>query len=142
MVVSSSTETDTYLSLVPIAQLIIKALILACLENLAQTQPASADCLANIPHTAFLRKLVCHILVAVGLLLELDNAGIIGIVIGGDALGDWSEAAWYTALPLGLIIFFLDFACLAGLWVVVAGGGVPELESISVRTSKINCGCL
>lgn len=58
MVVSRSTEIDTYLAFVPVTQLVVEPLIVACLEHLAKAVPTSANCLADISHTAFLGKLV------------------------------------------------------------------------------------
>lgn len=124
----------------PVAQLIVEALILACFKNFAQAQPTTADCLADIPHTAFFHKLVGHIFVAVSLLLELNDAGVVGIVVSGDALRDRSEAARNPAL-LGRGLVFFNLTCFAGLWVVVACCGVPELESLC-QNCETNCACL
>jgi hypothetical protein len=77
---------------VPIAHLILEDLLLLGLESLANAQPAAADGTSDIADTAFLGELAGDVLVRPTLLLEVYDAGIVGIVVGLDGLGTSSLA--------------------------------------------------
>lgn len=85
-----------YLADVPIAQLVVQLLVLDFLKCLAEAQPSTADRLWDISNAAFVHELLSHVLVGVALLLERDNAAVIGIVIGDNALWDRGFAALHT----------------------------------------------
>ena len=71
----------------PVAQLIIEPLIFDCLQSLAKTEPATTHRLDLVANTALIHELLRHVLIRVADLLELDDAAIIGIVLGHDLLG-------------------------------------------------------
>jgi hypothetical protein len=82
----------TYLAIVPIAHLVLEDLLLLGLESLANAQPAATDGATDIADTAFLGELAGDVLIRPTLLLEINNAGIVGIVVGLDGLGTSSLA--------------------------------------------------
>jgi hypothetical protein len=82
----------TYLAIVPIAHLVLEDLLLLGLESLANAQPAATDGATDIADTAFLSELAGDVLIRPTLLLEVNNAGIVGIVVGLDGLGTSSLA--------------------------------------------------
>jgi hypothetical protein len=82
----------TYLAIVPIAHLVLEDLLLLGLESLANAQPAATDGATDIADTAFLGELAGDVLIRPTLLLEVNNAGIVGIVVGLDGLGTSSLA--------------------------------------------------
>lgn len=70
----------------PVAHLVLEDLLLLSLESLADAQPAAADGASDVANAALFRKLAGDILVRVALLLEVDNAGVVSIVVGLDRL--------------------------------------------------------
>lgn len=76
----------TYFAIVPIAHLVLEDLLLLRLEGLADTQPAATNGTANVADAALIGELASDVLISVALLLEVDDAGIIGIVVGLDRL--------------------------------------------------------
>lgn len=115
----------TYLADVPIAQFIVQSLILVLLEDLAQSQPTTANCLRGISHATLVYEHPCHMLIRIALLLEVDDAGVVGVVVGGDALRH-SRKATKNAPLVGPLLG--DLACLAILWVVITRCRVPYLQ--------------
>lgn len=103
----------------PVAQLIIESLVFALFKHFTQTQPATADRLWHIPNTAFFRQLGSHIFVAVGLLLQFNDAGVVGIVVSIDALGNGSNSAQNSKLAARL--FLVDCFDVGG-WRFLLGG--------------------
>lgn len=77
----------------PVTQLVLKDLLLLRLEGLADAQPAAADSATDVADTAFLGKLASNVLVGPALLLEIDDAGVVGIIVGLDRLRAGSLAA-------------------------------------------------
>jgi hypothetical protein len=71
---------------VPVAHLVLEDLLLLSLEGLANAQPAAADGASDVANAALFRQPASDILVRVALLLEVDNAGIVGIVVCLDRL--------------------------------------------------------
>ena len=76
----------------PITHLILEDLLLLGLKRLADTQPAATDGATDIADATLLGELAGDVLVRPTLLLEVDDAGIIGIVVGLDGLGTSSLA--------------------------------------------------
>lgn len=76
----------TYLTLVPVTHLILENLLLLGLKSLADAKPAATNGAANIADATLLSELAGNVLVGPALLLEVDNARIIGIVVGLDGL--------------------------------------------------------
>jgi hypothetical protein len=71
---------------VPVAHLVLKDLLLLGLEGLADAKPAATDGASDVANAAFLLELTGNILVRVALLLEVNDARIIGVVVGLDGL--------------------------------------------------------
>ena len=76
----------SYLAIVPIAHLILEDLLLLRLEGLANAQPAATDGARNVANAALLLELAGNVLIRVALLLEVDDARVIGVVVGLDGL--------------------------------------------------------
>ena len=76
----------SYLAIVPIAHLILEDLLLLRLEGLANAQPAATDGARNVANATLLLEFAGDILIRVALLLEVDDARIIGVVVGLDRL--------------------------------------------------------
>ena len=70
----------------PVAHLVLEDLLLLSLEGLADALPAAADGTSDIANATLFRQPAGDILVRVALLLEVDNAGVIGVVVGLDWL--------------------------------------------------------
>lgn len=83
----------TYLAVVPVAHLILENLLFLCLQSLANAQPAAAYSASDVANATLLGELASDILVGPTLLLEIHNAGVVGIVVGFDRLGASSLAA-------------------------------------------------
>jgi hypothetical protein len=71
---------------VPVAHLVLEDLLLLSFEGLADAQPAAADRASDVANAALFGQLAGDILVRVALLLEIDNASVVGIVVGLDGL--------------------------------------------------------
>lgn len=80
----------------PITQLIIQDLLLLCLESLAETSPTTAHSASAVADATLFDEPLSHLLIGVTHLLELDNAAIIGIVIGADRFRTRSVATLHT----------------------------------------------
>jgi hypothetical protein len=72
---------------VPVAHLVLENLLLLSLEGLADAQPAAADGASDVANATLFRQFAGDILVRVALLLEVDNAGVVSIVVGLNRLG-------------------------------------------------------
>lgn len=70
----------------PVTEVVLEDLFLLGLESLAETEPATANGTAHITNATFLGKLAGDVLIGVALLLEVHDAGIIGVVVGLDRL--------------------------------------------------------
>lgn len=86
----------SYLAKVPIAQLIVQLIIFDFLECLAEAQPSTAHRLWDISDATFVCKFLGDVLIRVALLLQRDDAAIIGIVVGHNALRHRSFTALHT----------------------------------------------
>jgi hypothetical protein len=71
---------------VKVAHLVLEDLLLLGLEGLANAKPAAADGTGDVANAALFRQPAGDILVRVALLLEVNNARIIGVVVGLDGL--------------------------------------------------------
>lgn len=81
----------------PVAQLIVESVVLLLEEELAKSYPTTAECLGRILHATLLLELLGHIVIGLTFLLQLDEAGIVGVVIECQLLRDSRGAAWDTA---------------------------------------------
>jgi hypothetical protein len=75
-----------YLAIVPVAHLVLENLLLLSFEGLANAKPAAADGTGDVANAALFRQPAGDILVRVALLLEVNNAGIVSIVVRLDRL--------------------------------------------------------
>lgn len=99
----------------PITQLIIKLLILLVFKNFPQAQVATTNGFSHIPNTALLDELVSDKLIRVAQLLELDDAAVVGVVVGGH----WFRGRSDTAGDTQLALLVSTDGKLLGLWIVV-----------------------
>lgn len=79
-----------YLAIVPVAHLILEDLLLLCLQSLANAQPATAHSSPDVANATLLGELASDVLVGPTLLLQIHNAGVVGIVVGFDRL--WASS--------------------------------------------------
>lgn len=93
-----------YLSLVPVAQLVVESLILLLYEHLLETHPAVSDMLGSVLNTALLLKLLGDGFVAVALLLEVNEEGIIRVEVKGELLGECSSTVRLSGLLLAFAL--------------------------------------
>ena len=70
----------------PVAHLVLEDLLLLSLEGLADAQPAATDGTSDVANAALFSQPAGDILVGVALLLEVDNAGVVSIVVCLDGL--------------------------------------------------------
>ena len=85
-----------YLANVPIAQLVVQLVVLDFLEGLAKAQPSTAHRLWDISDAAFVCEFLGDVLIRVALLLQRDDAAVIGIVVGHNTLRHRSFTALHT----------------------------------------------
>jgi hypothetical protein len=112
----------TYLAIVPVAHLVLENLLFLRLESLADAQPATTDSATDVTDAAFIGEPAGNALVGVALLLEVNDASIVGIVVcldwlrpGGLASGDTNVAQISEASALvGLVFILLEELRLAG----------------------------
>ena len=76
----------SYLAIVPVAHLVLEDLLLLGLEGLTNAEPAATDGARNVANATLLLELAGNVLVRVALLLEVDNARVIGVVVSLDRL--------------------------------------------------------
>ena len=76
----------SYLTIVPVAHLVLENLLLLGLEGLTNAEPAATDGARNVANATLLLELAGNVLVRVALLLEVDNARVIGVVVSLDRL--------------------------------------------------------
>jgi hypothetical protein len=87
VVISGTAEEGTYLAIVPIAEFVLENLLLLGLKSLADAEPTATNGTGNIADATLVGEPLGNVLVGVTLLLEVDNAGVVGIVVGLDRLG-------------------------------------------------------
>ena len=76
----------SHLAVVPVTHLVLQDLLLLGLEGLTNAQPAATDGTRNVANASLLLELAGDILIRVALLLQIDNASVIGIVVCLDRL--------------------------------------------------------
>lgn len=70
----------------PVAHLVLEDLLLLRLEGLADAEPTATDGASNVANAPLFRQPAGDILVRVALLLEVDDARVIGVVVSLDGL--------------------------------------------------------
>jgi hypothetical protein len=104
----------TYLAIVPITELVLEDLLLLGLESLANTEPTATNGTANVADATLVGELTGNILIGITLLLEVDDAGVVGVVVGLDRLRPSGLASWDTNVAqVG------EFGALVGVLVVL-----------------------
>lgn len=89
----------------PVAHLVLEDLLLLRLEGLADTQPAATDSARDIADTTLVCEFTSDILIGVALLLEVNNASVVGVVVGLDGLGPSGLAAGDTNVAvIGVLV--------------------------------------
>lgn len=100
--------SGAHLAHMPVAQLIVKLLILSLLERLTETDPAAANGFGDVTNATLLDELRRHVFVTVALLLQADDTSVVGIVVSDDALWDGRLATRHAVL--------LDSLIIGGVW--------------------------
>jgi hypothetical protein len=114
VVISGTVEEETYLAIVPIAEFVLENLLLLGLKSLADAEPTATNGTGNIADATLVGEPLGNVLVGVTLLLEVDNAGVVGIVVGLDRLGPGGLASRDTNVAqVG------EFGALVGVLVVL-----------------------
>jgi hypothetical protein len=114
VVISGTAEEGTYLAIVPIAEFVLENLLLLGLKSLADAEPTATNGTGNIADATLVGEPLGNVLVGVTLLLEVDNAGVVGIVVGLDRLGPGGLASRDTNVAqVG------EFGALVGVLVVL-----------------------
>ena len=80
-------EGCSYLAIVPVAHLVLEDFLLLGLQSLANAEPTATDGASDIADATFFGKLASDVFVRPALLLEVHDAGVIGIIVGFDGLG-------------------------------------------------------
>lgn len=74
----------THLSHMPVAEFIVELLILCFVQKLLQLLPPATNCLGRVANAAFLFECLGDEFVSVVVLLQLNDPGVIFIVVGFD----------------------------------------------------------